>query len=404
MVRALQRKLLRDLRRLWAQGLTIALVVACGVAGFVAMLGTHESLLASRDRYYQHSHFGDVFAQVKRAPLSLKPRIEALPGVTEARLSVAFDTQLDLPGLMQPLTGRFIGLPPNQGLDRLTLISGRLPQPSRELEAVINTRFAELRGLSPGDTLHAILNGRRERVRVVGTVISPEYVYATRGSGPDDAWFGVLWIPEQRMAQAFAMEGAFNQLSLRLSPGASLPELKRQLDALLEPYGSLGSVGRDRQLSNFIVDNELQQQKVMATVLPAILLLVAAFILNVVMSRQVTTQRGQIAALRALGYTRAEISAHYLLLALSMALAGLLMGVGLSQWLGVQLVGLYADVFRFGELSYRSSPTVLLMATVAVALAATLGAWTAVANVLKLSPAQAMLPPAPPTGLQGHAA
>ena len=67
-MKALTRKLLRDLRLMWSQALTIALVVASGIAGFVTTLSAVESLEAARDRYYAVGHFADVFASVKRAP------------------------------------------------------------------------------------------------------------------------------------------------------------------------------------------------------------------------------------------------------------------------------------------------------------------------------------------------
>ena len=65
---ALDRKVLRDLGRMWSQAVTIALVVASGIGGFVASLSAVESLAAARDRFYAEGHFADVFASVKRAP------------------------------------------------------------------------------------------------------------------------------------------------------------------------------------------------------------------------------------------------------------------------------------------------------------------------------------------------
>lgn len=398
MVKALDIKLWRDLKRLAAQGATIALVVACGVAGFVGMSSTHHTLVQARDDYYRDARFADVFASVRRAPMSLRARLAGLEGVTEVRLDTVFDTQLDLPGVEQPVTGRLIGLEIGraQGLNRLTVTTGRLPERAVGAEVVVDERFAERRGLVPGSSLTALLNGRRQTLRVVGTVLSPEYVYATRSGAPDDEWFGVLWIDAERLASAFDMQGAFNRVALRLAPGADMRAVLPALDALLEPWGSGGAVGRDRQLSARIVEDELRSQQVLGTLLPAILLAVAAFILQVVMSRQVATQRGQIAALKALGYANATIGAHYIALAVAIAAAGIGLGLLGSLWLGRSLVGLYADLFRFGGMHYRTVPAAAAMAVAAVIVAAALGALQAMASVVRLSPAQAMQPPAPP--------
>ena len=67
-MKALDRKLLRDLRLMWSQALTIALVVASGIAGFITCLSAVDSLSLARDRFYERGRFAEVFAHVKRAP------------------------------------------------------------------------------------------------------------------------------------------------------------------------------------------------------------------------------------------------------------------------------------------------------------------------------------------------
>lgn len=401
-MRAIHIKLWRDLQRLRAQVATIALVVAIGVAGFVGMFSVHASLQGSRDDFYRDNRLADVFASVKRAPVHLRDRLAAIGGVAEVKLDVAFDAQIALAGADAPVTGRFIGLDlarvhaRRQGLNALTLRSGRWPETGREMEAVVSDRFAVARGLRAGDRVNAILNGRLERVHLVGTAISPEYVFASRGGAPDDQSFGIWWIDGERMRHAFDMQGAFNQVSLRLDAGASEPAVIEATDHLLDAYGTLGAVGRDKQLSAKIVADELAQLKVMGTVLPAIFLAVAMFILNVVVSRQVATQRSQIAALKALGYDDGAIAWHYIQLALVIAGLGVLAGLVLSVWIGQLMLGLYDEVFRFNRLAYVTTPWLVGAAAAIATAAAALGTWTAIRAVVRLRPAQAMQPPAPP--------
>ena len=402
-MKALDIKLWRDLRRLRTQAITIAVVVAIGVAGFVGMFSVHESLQSSRDNFYRDNRLADVFASVKRAPLHLRQRLEAIEGVAEVRLDVTMDAQIALPDADAPVTGRFIGLDlaqvhaRRQGLNTLSLRNGRWPERGHQLEAVVSDRFATARGLQPGQSVRAILNGQLELVHIVGTAISPEYVFASRGGAPDDQTFGIWWIDHERMVHAADMQGAFNQVSMRLDAGASVPAVKDQADRLLDPFGTLGAVGRDQQLSAKIVSDELAQLKVMGTVLPAIFLAVAMFILNVVISRQVATQRSQIAALKALGYGDGAIAWHYIQLAMVIAGLGALAGLGLSLWIGQLMLGLYDEVFRFNQLAYVTTPWLVAVAAGITAGAAALGTWTAIHAVVRLKPAQAMQPPSPPT-------
>ena len=401
-MRALHIKLWRDVRRLRAQALTIGMVVAIGVAGFVGMFSVHESIKGSRDAFYRDNRLADVFAGVKRAPVHLRERFGALTGVVEVKLDVVFDAQIDLPGVVVPVTGRFVGVDlagvhaGRQGLNALTLKRGRWPERTNALEALVSDRFAVARGLQPGDTVHAILNGKREAVSLVGTAATPEYVFASRGGAPDDQSFGIWWIDSLRMTQAFDMQGAFNQVSLALDAGVQTAPVLAQVDKLLEPYGAIGAVGRDKQLSAKIVSDELAQLKVMGTVMPSIFLAVAMFILNVVLSRQVATQRLQIGALKALGYSNLAIGGHYVGLGLVIAGLGVCAGLGLSVLIGRGMLGLYDEVFRFNQLVYGTRGELIGAAFLISALAAALGTWTTIAAVVRLSPAQAMQPPSPP--------
>jgi putative ABC transport system permease protein len=394
----LDRKLLRDLWSLKTQVVSIALVIACGIGGYLGSLSTHSSLLWSRQHYYDTARFAHVFATAKRAPDSLGWRLRAIPGVAEAETRVVRDAQLSLPGVVPPMIARLIGFdfahPP--GMNRLTLRSGRWPAPGSRSEVVVNQRFFEARALRLGQPMTVLLNGKQERLTLVGTALTPEYIYATRGGGmPDDEWFAVLWTDEKALAAAFNMEGAFNSVLLRLQHGASAERAIAALDRLLEPYGGFGAVGRADQMSDKIVTQEINQQRIFGTVLPAIFLLVAAFILNVVLHRQVNAQRGEIAALKALGYPDRDIALHYLKFASVIVLLGVAIGTWLGHWLGQAMTGLYTDVFHFPDFHYRLEGWLVLSGAAAALAAAAGGALAAIRGVLRLRAAEALRAPAP---------
>ncbi|HSG77511.1 MAG TPA: ABC transporter permease [Burkholderiales bacterium] len=398
MVKALDRKLLRDLWSLKTQVVSIALVIACGIGGFIGSLSTHSSLLWSRQNYYDTARFAHVFATAKRAPASLEAKLREIPGVAEAETRVVRDAQLSLPDVVPPMIARLIGFdfahPP--GMNRLTLKQGRWPAPGATGEVVVNQRFFEARALQLGQPMSVLLNGKLERLRLVGTALSPEHIYATRGGAmPDDEWFAVLWIDERALAAAFNMEGAFNSVLLRLQHGASSETAVAALDRLLERYGGFGALGREDQASDKILSQEINQQKVFGTVLPAIFLLVAAFILNVVLHRQVNAQRGEIAALKALGYDDRAIAWHYLKFASVIVLLGVALGLWLGHWLGTALTGLYTDFFHFPRFHYRLEPWLALAAAGAALAAAAGGALAAIRGVVRLRAAEALRPSAP---------
>ena len=112
-MRALDKKLLRDFRRLWAQGLSIALVLACGVAVLLISYGMYGALQNTRSAYYERNRFADIFASATRAPRTLKDEIAGIEGVWAVELRTVKDAVLDLPNRVETATGRIISLPVN---------------------------------------------------------------------------------------------------------------------------------------------------------------------------------------------------------------------------------------------------------------------------------------------------
>ncbi|MFW5924680.1 MAG: ABC transporter permease [Myxococcota bacterium] len=399
MVSALSRKLLRDLRRLSGQVVTIGLVVAAGVATYVAMQSTYRSLQYSQDHYYERYRFADVFARAERVPDALLPRLESLPGAASVHTRVLESVTLPLDDVPEPATGQIVSLPEDDRppLGDVYLRRGRLPEPGHGNETLVLEAFADEHGIEPGDHVPAVINGTLRELRVVGVALSPEYVFAMQPGSLtyDPARFAVLWMPRPSVAAAFDMDGAFNDVLVRLQPGASEAETIQSLDRLLEPYGGLGAHGRDRQVSHHFLKNELAQLDVQATIIPAIFLAVAAFLVNVVLARLVQLQRSQIAALKALGYDDRAIGLHYLELVSVVVLLGSVVGTGVGAWLGAELVEVYEPYFRFPALVHQVDWDVVAVAVSISLLAAVVGAAITVRQVARLPPAEAMRPPAP---------
>ena len=398
-MRMLDRKLLRDLRRMWAQALAIALVMASGVATYVLASGAYHSLDETRVAYYLRYRFADVFAEVRRAPKSIADQIETIPGVAAAEPRITRLALLDVEGLAEPATGRAVSIPDlaPPRLNLLHLREGRLPERERTDEVTVNEAFAKAHGMHVGSTFKALLNGKRHQLKVVGVALSPEFIYAL-GPGdlmPDNRRFAVLWMSEKALAALFDLDGAFNAVTLKLLPGASEPEVLRQLDNLLARYGGVGSFGRKDQLSHAFLDAELRQLDALKRVMPPIFLLVSAFLINITLSRMVALEREQIGLLKALGYGRLPIAAHYVKIVLAITTVGILIGFVAGAWMGKGLTRLYAEFFHFPFLIFRHDADVYAIAGLVSVAAAVVGALHAVRGVLVLAPAVAMQPPAP---------
>lgn len=402
---SLNRKLLRDLWRLKAQVVAIAFVMASGAALLIMALTTIEALEETAAAYYERHRFADVFATMKRAPEPLARDIGAIPGVQTVEARIVELATLDIRGFPEPVIAQLVSLP-EQGpmlLNTLALRSGRLPERDRPEEVVVGEPFAEAHQLKLGDSFTAILRGRQWVLRVVGTALSPEFVYAIPPGGlmPDDKRFGVLWMGREALAAAYDLEESFNSVTVTLMRGADAKVVIARLDGMLDRYGGTGAYGRADQISNWFLQNEIVQQKNMSHLMPTIFLAVAAFLTNMVMARLIATERHEIGLLKAFGYRDWEVGWHYAKMVLVIGGLGVLLGAAIGSWLGHWNTQLYAALYHFPFLLYRPGPESFVITAIVSLAAALAGSLLSVRTAVRLLPATAMQPPTPPSYHQG---
>ena len=401
LVSALRTKLVRDLWRLGAQFLAIALVIACGVGVYVGMRATMHALEQARVVYYANERFAHVFAQAVRVPERVAVRLAEIDGVQAVQTRIVSDVTVDVPGLVEAATARLVSIP-DRGrpqVNDVRLRSGRWPGPGHPTEVLVSEPFAEAHDLAPGDDLRALLNGRYEELRIVGTALSPEFTYAA-GPGqlvPDDRLFGVAWVRRSSLEPAFDLDGAFNDVALRLAYGADPAAAIAAVDRVLDRYGGTGAIPRRDQVSAFFLENELVQLATFAFVLPLLFLLVAAFLLNIVLGRVVAGQRAEIATLKAFGYRDREVGLYYIQLAGLVLAIGIGLGLWLGAWLASAMTRNYGDYYRLPDLAFVLPSRAIAEAVVLTAVGAGSGTLAAIRRTIRLAPAEAMRPEAPPT-------
>jgi len=396
---ALDHKLWRDLLHLKTQMTAIMLVMACGVVTYIMFSTTHNSLQLSRNDYYDNYRFADVFVSLTRAPLSVAEQLAEIPGVTVAEPRVVAWASVDLPDFPETITALITSLP-DYGpplLNALYLREGRSVSEGRDDEVVVDQAFATAHHLKLGDRLPLIIKGKRRALTIVGTAMSPEHIYQIRPGAyfPDEQRYAVLWMAQTPLSYAYEMKGAFNNAVFRIEAGSDEKAIIDHIDNILAPYGGLGAYGREDQLSHKFLSEEFAQLKTITRIFPVIFLGVAAFLLNIVINRLITTQREQVATLKAFGYSNAAIAWHYIKLVLVVVAAAIVVGVAAGLYLGHGLSNIYLDFYRLPYLLYRLDPRVLLYAALFTASAAVLGTLLAVRGAARLRPAEAMHPEPP---------
>ncbi|MEN8262786.1 MAG: FtsX-like permease family protein [Nitrospirota bacterium] len=400
-MKTINRKIFRNLWGMKGQAVAIALVIASGVATFIMSISTMQSLKLTQSSFYGDYRFAQVFASLKRAPESLRQRISEIPGVERIETRVIAPVNVDIRDFPDPVTGDLYSLPDSGEalLNKLYLKKGRLVDPFRDNEVVVGEAFAESHGFLPGDQIGVVINGRRRNLTIVGIALSPEHIYQMPPGAmfPDFKRYGVMWMSRNALATAYDMKGAFNNVVMTISAGTNVDDVIDRLDELISPYGGLGSYGRKDQLSHRYLAEEFRGLENMATMFPIIFLGVAAFLLNVVISRIISVQREEIAALKAFGYSNIDVGLHFVKLVLLIVLLGVSTGIAAGFWLGQWMSTIYMEFYRFPFLKFILKPEVAVTAALISSAAAILGTLHSVRKAALLPPAQAMRPEPPAT-------
>jgi len=392
-------KLLRDIGKMKGQMLSVSIVMACGLAMMIMSRSLILSLESTRDAYYTGHRFGDVFCGVKRAPNSLRPRLAEIAGVAAVETRVSGSIKLDLPGLAEPADGTIISLPEDrpQRLNLLYLRRGRFPEIGRANEVVIGEAFAIAQGFVPGNEIDATIYGARERLKIVGIALSPEYVFEAKPGEtlPDNKRFGVFWMNERDLAKAFQLDGAFNNVVVDVAPGGDAAGVMADLDRLLAPYGGLIAYSRRDHPSASRLADELRVLHALSFAFPAVFLSIAAFMSSAVLTRLIRLQREQIAQLKAFGYSSLQVGVHYLKFAIVIVAVATVVGGSAGMLLGNAVVGVYHRFFKFPELYFHPNWPMFAVAFCVSSGAAFLGVIGAVRQAVRLPPAEAMRPEPP---------
>ncbi len=403
-MRALDKKLLRDIWRMRLHAAAVALVLGCGLAVFVMAVGMRGSLERTRTEYYARYHMADLAVSLVRAPDRLADALAQAPGIAAIETRVSGLALLDLPQIEEPASARLVSLPRlgRPRVNDLALARGRWPDPAHLDEVIVSEAFANALRLALGGRIDATIHGRRQSLVVVGVANSPEFVFVAAPGElfPQPERFGVIWMGREALGRAYDLDGAFNDVVFRVAPGAHQAESIAALDTLLEPYGAGGVYGRDRMISDRYLSEELRQLATMAAFLPAFFLIVAAFLVNIALGRVIATERSNIGLLKAFGYSDAAVAWHYAKSALAFAAIGALIGSIAGIAFGRAIADIYQEYYHFPSLEFSASPLTFAAAWIAGLTAAGAGALVSVWRAARLAPAAALAPPRPATFFQ----
>jgi len=330
MTTALHKKALRDLRRRLPQVAAIGATVMLGVLLFVASYDSFRNVQASYDRTYDRTHFADLTVTGGDSD-TIAAAVHDAAGVER----IATRTQADRPMAIgaTKLVGRVVGMPTanGRGINEIDLIAGRLPDPARPDEVVVERHTADTFDLAAGKQIRVFDDTAWRDVTVSGVVQSPEYLWPARNRQDllgDPHAFAVVFAPES-LARTLSARTTPNQALVEMAGSATQSDRDR-VTSLLRSAGAMNIEDRGDQPSNAALRQNFNGFRVMAVGFPAMFLSAAAIAEYLLLARLIYTERPIIGTLLALGARRRAVVRHYVwyggVVATVAALAGVLIG------------------------------------------------------------------------------
>jgi putative ABC transport system permease protein len=327
MGRALQKKALRDLRRRLPQAAAIGVTVMLGVLLYVVSYDSFRNVQASYDRTYARTHFADLTV-TGGDPDTVAAAVAESGGVER----VETRTQVDQPMMIgaTKLVGRVVGMPPASGteINEIDVVAGRLPDPARDDQVVVERHTAHTFGLAPGGHVQVFDGTRWHQVTIAGVAQSPEYLWPARNRQDvlgDPHAFAVMFAPE-RLARTLSGRITPNQTLVEMTDAATQSDRDR-VTRLVRSAGAVDIEDRGDQPSNAALHENFNGFRVMAIGFPALFLTAAAIAEYVLITRVIHTERPIVGTLVALGARRGAVIRHYVWYGAVVATIGAVAGI-----------------------------------------------------------------------------
>lgn len=397
----LLRKLIRDVNEAKGQFISIIVIVMIGVAFYSGINATFKNLSLASTKYYSEYRFGDIWADFYKAPEGVIDRIKALPYVKMANGRIVQDSKMKISDMN--ITIRLITLPDKKQdiVNDVVIKSGKYFSEDESNQCLVEEEFYKAHGLHRGDYIYPIINGNEVKLKVAGSVKSPEFVYVLKDSGelmPDNTKFGIIYIKNSFGQAVLGFKGSINSLSAILSNDTDIEDAKDEFEKVLKSYGVTSVIGREDQISNNMLNEEMKGLKASGGTFPIVFFLVAAVIIYIMMGRMVENQRTQIGILKAFGFSNMQVLFHYLSYSVFVALVGCALGAICGMYLGIGFTNLENVYFHLPPADMKIYPELVIPASVITLLFCVLAGFNACKVVLKITPSQAMRPKAPKSG------
>ncbi|MGI6777337.1 MAG: FtsX-like permease family protein [Acetivibrionales bacterium] len=397
----LNKKLARDIWHARGQFISVLVVVIIGVMFYSGINSAFRNLSGASEKYYREYRFGDLWAAFHKAPESLEEKIKSLSFIKMATGRVVQDVKIDVSD--ENAVVRLITLPDERKdiVNDIIITSGKYFSAGEDNRCLVEEGFFKAHNLKMGDYISPVINGKEVKIKIVGSVNSPEYVYAIKDGGelvPDNRKFGIVYIKKSFGQAVFGFNGSINNLSVLVNEGTDMDNAKDDLKKYLDEFGVTEIIDRENQISNKMLNEEMKGLESIGGGFPVIFFIVAAVIIYITMSRMVENQRAQIGVMKAFGFSNLQVLLHYLSFSALVAVLGSAIGAVFGMLLGNAFTELYTSYFNLPLENMKIYPELVLPASLLTLIFCLMAGYNSCKRVFRVMPSEAMRPKTPLKG------
>lgn len=384
----LLRKMFRDMNQHKTQFISIFLMSFLGVFIYTGVGGEWFGLQKISNDYYEETNLADVWVYSKDISKEAVNSVKKVNGVKDAERRLSLKAKA---GLKNNPDVNLYFIEENK-ISKCHLVKGE-PFSNKKEGIWLDSLFAKKNNLKVGDTISFNTNGIPLKIKISGTVLNPEYVYAAGKNEiiPNHKNFGFGFISKKSFPTN--MKLFYTDLLIKTD---RKPDTKLE-NAIDKAMGSHYSVylTRDNLVSYNTFQSEMKQHKATGSIFPVIFLSIAMLTILTTMTRIVNNQRTQIGVLKAMGFQRKKILYHYISYGFWLSLTGSLLGAILGP---LTLPGLFygpmQTTYTLPKWDMAIAPSFFIVALISV-LICTFATYIACRNNLKDTPSETLHPKMP---------
>jgi len=365
-----------------------------GMLVFVGLDAESSGAAKAADNYYKKYNLCDIWVQGAGFSDDDVRIAKKVPGVRNV------EKRLSLTGTAEKYDNAYmyVNFMNTNEINSLMLYEG-IPYEDEAEGIWLEEWFARTNNIKIGDTFSVKIDSMRIDGIVKGIVDAPDYVYFVSESDmmyPNYQKCGLAFMSSAMYPDNTKM--IYNQLIVDVrddkSDDDSITIIKEKLENTFDRE-DIAVTDRNQNLSFATFDAEVRQHSAMGIMFAVVFLAIALLGIVTTMARVTTSQRTQIGTMKALGFSKATITAHYVSYGFVISALGCIAGA----WIGYAtmppwILGMFKGSYLIPDLK-GAITTLDITATVLAIAVSTFVSFLSCRKELKDPPAITLKPPAP---------